>query len=153
MVQKGFLILKKKKIQSEKLLCEEGEEALPGEFWTWGGTPAQSHPTTPQSREGLAGGDEGTASRRPWHLNWLTTPERIPQQQWASWLLCGNSLGLFVFTQSVCEHLEVVRHTDHRGAACRPRSSSGLEWSVFNPIKGKPNSRSIDFKFLSICFT
>jgi hypothetical protein len=30
---------------------------------------------------------------------------------------------------------------------------SGLEWSDFNPTKGKPNLRSIDFKYLSISFT
>lgn len=39
MVQKGFLIyffIKKKKIQSEKLLCEEGE-AQPGELGVEGG--------------------------------------------------------------------------------------------------------------------
>lgn len=60
---------------------------------------------------------------------------------------------LLVFTQSVCERLEVIRHTNHLDAAHRPHSSSGLRWSIFNPIKGKPNSRSIDFKFLSISFT
>lgn len=58
-----------------------------------------------------------------------------------------------VFPQSVHQCLEVIRHTEHLDAAHSPRSSPGLEWSVFNPITGKPNLRSIDFKFLSICFT
>lgn len=62
-------------------------------------------------------------------------------------------LVLFVFTPSVCECLEVMRHTNHLEAASSPHSSSGLEWSIFNSIKGKPNPKSIDFKFLSISFT
>lgn len=59
-------------------------------------------------------------------------------------------LVLFVFTPSVCECLEVMRHTNHLEAASSPHSSSGLEWSIFNSIKEKPNPKSIDFKFLSI---
>lgn len=74
-----------------------------------------------------------------------------PNRQRASWLLCGDNLFLCVLLK-VCERLEVIRHTDHLDAVYGPRFSSGLQWSVFNPIKGKSNSRSIDFKFLSISF-
>ena len=62
-------------------------------------------------------------------------------------------LVLFVFTPSVCVCLEVMRHTNHLEAASSPHFSSGLEWSIFNSIKRKPNPKSIDFKFLSISFT
>lgn len=58
-----------------------------------------------------------------------------------------------LFSLSVHERPEVTRDTHHLAAAHRPRSSFGPAWSIFYAITGKPNWRSIDFKFLSNSFT